>query len=327
MSRRRRVDRGMDIVFYQSADKERWDGFVRGSKNGTFLFLRDYMDYHSGRFEDCSLIVQGSGGRIISVLPAARQGEVLLSHAGLTYGGFISDDRMTAAQMVSVFNCAVQFLATCGFSKLLYKTVPYIYHSLPAEEDRYALFLNGAMLYRRDVLTVIDYGHRLKFQERRARAVKRALQRDLTVRETDEYEQFWEILTNNLRDRYRLSPVHSVDEITLLARRFPDEIRLFASYDERGMQGGAVVYLSQNVCHVQYNAASEEGKRAGALDAVLSYLIDRYAASKRYFDFGVSTEDGGKYLNIGLVEYKEGFGARTVTHEFYELALRPSAKG
>ena len=39
------------------------------------------------------------------------------------------------------------------------------------------------------------------------------------------------------------------------------------------------------------------------------------------FDFGISTEQGGRYLNEGLIFQKEGFGARTVVYDTYELNI------
>ena len=58
-----------EIERYTPAKKDEWDQFVRQSKNGTFLFLRDYMDYHSDRFADFSLVAR-DGEKIIAVLPA-----------------------------------------------------------------------------------------------------------------------------------------------------------------------------------------------------------------------------------------------------------------
>ena len=75
------------------------------------------------------------------------------------------------------------------------------------------------------------------------------------------------------------------------------------------------------VAHAQYTANSEAGMEAGALDLVFDYLINDRYRDKRYISFGVSSEDEGKYLNRGLAAYKEGFGARTVVHDFYRLVL------
>lgn len=41
----------------------------------------------------------------------------------------------------------------------------------------------------------------------------------------------------------------------------------------------------------------------------------------KYFDFGISNENNGRFLNRGLIAQKEGFGARTIVHDFYELSI------
>ena len=42
---------------YRSSDKGVWDAFVLKSNQDTFLFFRDFMDYHSDRFNDFSLMI------------------------------------------------------------------------------------------------------------------------------------------------------------------------------------------------------------------------------------------------------------------------------
>ena len=73
---------------YTSIDKPLWDGFVALSKNATFLHYRDYMDYHSDRFHDFSLMAF-DGGRLLALLPANLSGDTLYSHQGLTFGGWL----------------------------------------------------------------------------------------------------------------------------------------------------------------------------------------------------------------------------------------------
>src|SRR2546422_7305996 len=80
----------MRVEMYADSKKEAWDNFVLGSKNGTFLFLRDYMDYHRDRFVDHSLVVSLDDGTPLSLLPANRVADTLVSHGGLTYGGVVS---------------------------------------------------------------------------------------------------------------------------------------------------------------------------------------------------------------------------------------------
>jgi hypothetical protein len=311
----------MEIRVYEPADQARWDAFIATAKNATFLFYRNYMDYHADRFQDYSLMVLDENESIKALLPANRMADQLVSHGGLTYGGFIIDATMAVSIMLEIFETAYKYLRSNTIKHWIYKPVPHIYHTVPAEEDLYALFRLGARPYRRDVLTVVDYRKSPAYQERRYRSIRKGRQAGIECRETSDYDQFWNILTNNLRKRYNLQPVHTVDEIKLLAGYFPNEIRLYGAYLGNVMLAGAVAYISHNVCHVQYNAASEDGKRQGALDVIMDDLLKLYEASKRYFDFGVSTENNGQYLNTGLAEYKEGFGGRTIVHDLYEINL------
>ena len=44
----------LKVIKYTRPLKEEWDAFVDVSKNGTFMLIRDYMDYHADRFIDHS---------------------------------------------------------------------------------------------------------------------------------------------------------------------------------------------------------------------------------------------------------------------------------
>jgi hypothetical protein len=314
----------MHVTRYTPGDRDEWDAFVRASRNGTFLFERGYMEYHAGRFDDWSLVLRDRG-RVVALLPANRAGTTIASHGGLTYGGLIVGDGMTAGDACTALDAILGILAEGQVEQLVYKCVPHIYHRAPAEEDRYALFLRGAELMRRDVLSVIDYRDRPAPQERRMRSAKKARQAGLVVTEGADFAPFWPVLARNLEERYGVAPVHSLDEISRLAARFPAHIRLFIATREGETLAGAVVFVTPFVCHVQYNAASGEGKRLGALDLVLETLVERFRGGVRYFDFGISTEQDGRFLNRGLIEYKEGFGARAVVHDFYRLRIGGAA--
>ena len=311
----------MQIERYAERDCERWDDFVRSSRNGTFLFLRPYMDYHADRFEEHSFLFNDKHGRLLALLPATSANGSVVSHGGLTYGGFVVDERMTATLMLQLFALAVGEMRRLGYETLIYKSIPHIYHDSPSEEDLYALFRAGARLVRRDHLAVVDYRASNPRQERRQRAVRKATRSGMAVRETTDFAAFWEILTCTLADRHGVRPVHRIDEIELLRARFPESIRLFGTYDDDRMVAGVVLYVSRHVCHAQYIASSEEGREGGALDLLFDDLIGRFSAVTRYFDFGTSTERNGTFLNSGLAEFKEGFGARTIVHDHYEVDL------
>lgn len=311
----------ISVVKYQPEYQSLWDEFVSRSKNGTFLFYRDYMDYHADRFPDSSLMVFDERESLLALLPATAQGEILSSHAGLTFGGFVTDARMKAGLMLEVFEALKAHLQANEIRRLLYKVIPHIYHLIPAEEDLYALFRHDAKLIRRDISSTIHLSEKLPLSKGRKYEIKQAGKHGLEVKQGDDFESFMAIEEQVLGEKYDSRPVHSAAELRMLATRFPKHIKLFAAYRAAEMLAGVVIYESQTVAHAQYIAANNEGKRTGALDLILAYLINDHYSCKKYFDFGISTENQGRVLNIGLIENKQSFGARAVVHDFYELEI------
>lgn len=319
----------MKLRKYAPEDAAQWNQYVQSSKNGTFLFQRSYMDYHAERFPDHSLIAISESGSWTAVLPATTQKNVFSTHAGLTYGGWVTNAAMTCPDMMCLFDQLLEYLELQGFTSIRYKCIPYIYHRLAAQEDLYALFRNNAVIYRRDALSVIDLRSTPTTQERRRRGAKKAARSLIEIRleqnSTENFAAFWNCLESNLQFQFDRKPTHSLLEIQKLRSLHPDHIRLHAAYAGDKLCAGVLVYLSEPVCHIQYISATTDGKQTGALDLLFFELIKYYQAQKSfsYLDFGISNEHDGRHLNLGLIEQKEGFGARTVAHDFYELALSP----
>jgi len=310
----------IEIVKYQKEHKRAWDEFIRRSKNGTFLFYRDYMEYHADRFNDHSLLFFDDNS-LVAIFPSNIRDSILCSHGGLTFGGVVSDRKMRTPLMIEVFAELKKYLKKEGFVQVLYKAIPYIYHDVPAEEDLYALFVNNAKLIRRDVSSAIFMKVRDGFSKGRKWSVKKSKQSGMEVKISNEFDDFMTIEEAHLYSKYGIKPVHSSEEMGLLMKRFPENIKLFAAYKNECMLGGVIVYESGNVAHTQYIASTDDGKEIGAADMIFDYLINDYYANKKYFDFGISTEDEGRYLNKGLIANKEGFGARAVVYDTYELKV------
>jgi hypothetical protein len=312
---------GITAIAYDASRQRQWDAFVDASKNGVFLFRRGYMDYHADRFPDASLLLF-DGDALAAVLPAtARDGATVSSHAGLTFGGLVTSTRMRTTVALETFAALRAHYAARGFQRLLYKAVPHIYHRVPADEDLYALFRLGARLVKREPTSAILLQEPVPFSKGRRWSAKQARRRGVEIRWTDDYDTFMAIEAHVLGSKYGLIPVHSAGELAMLARRFPQNISLMAAFLDGEMIAGVVTYESAVVAHAQYMAASDTGKQCGALDLILEHLITRHFAAKRVFDFGISCEQDGRVLNEGLIGNKEGFGARTVMHDLYELDL------
>lgn len=307
---------------YDQAKNAEWDCFVKESRNGTFLFERNYMDYHSDRFEDNSLLFYDSCGKLLAVLPANRVGKTLHSHQGLTYGGLITKSDAGTEVVCRIFSSMNQHLKSMGIERVRYKAIPWIYHTVPAEEDLYAITTTcDAHLVCREISSAIPLQNRMRWTEERRRGIRRAEKAGITVGQSESYEGFWDVLTRNLQDRYGVRPVHSLSEIALLHSHFPENIRLYTAKKDGKVVAGIVTYNTRPTVHVQYISASPEGKRYGALDMLFHHVIEESAKEFRYFDFGKSTEDEGRYLNTSLIHQKEGFGARGVCYDTYEWEL------
>lgn len=314
------MNNAIEIRRYVPQEQAQWDSLIMRSANGTFLFLRGYMEYHAHRFEDFSLMIYHKGA-LVALLPANRTGNTVTSHGGLTYGGVITDATVTSALLLDIFDAIAHYLRQNDIAYFDYKLVPHIYHSYPHEAEQYALFRMGAVRTACSLSSAIDLTAPLRYAELRRRGVKRATQCGVQVVTSDNYAPFWHILESNLQERHQVKPVHSLEEITLLHNRFPQQIRLHTALLDGETVAGCVVYNTGVVAHAQYISASEQGKECGALDMLFAHLIEQEYSHCRYFDFGISTEKGGAHLNSGLLAQKEGFGARGIIYETYRITL------
>jgi hypothetical protein len=304
---------------YGPADAGGWNAFNAQARNGHLLFDRGFMDYHADRFTDASLVLFDDG-RLAGLLPANRSGDEIVSHQGLTFGGLVTA-RAGAAEVDAMLDAAAAFWRAAGARRLTYKALPWIYHRSPAQEDLSWLFRRGARLVRRDLTTSIDLFQPPAPSGRRRRGARRAEAAGVTFGPSDRWPDYWRLLGAVLGQRHGAKPAHSLEEITLLAGRFPDAVRLHAAEQAGEVVAGVVMFETAQVVHAQYIAAGEAGREAGALDGLFLHLIETCRTRSRWFDFGHSTLDGGQTVNAGLIRQKEEFGGGGVVHDVYELGL------
>lgn len=309
----------MIIKEYTDEYKNLWNSFIDVAKNSLFMHKRDFMEYHADRFEDNSLMFFDDKDRLLALLPANKKDNILYSHGGLTFGGFITNEKMKQSKMLSCFDALKIYLKEHNFGSLIYKTIPHIYHSQPAEEDSYALFKNNAKLLKVESSSTIDLKESFKISKARKSHISRAKREGIEVGDSVQFNDFIELVNTVLISRHNTKAVHSAKELEYLYSKFPENIRLVAAMYNGQMIAGTLLFVYKDIVHTQYLASNEKGREIGALDLVISSLIEEYKNEKRYFDFGISTEDGGKFLNEGLISQKEGFGARTVCYNTWEV--------
>ncbi len=153
--------------------------------------------------------------------------------------------------------------------------------------------------------------------------VSRGQKQELNIKEVETFDEFWnEILIKNLEEKHQAAPVHSLEEISALKLNFPKQIRQFNVYINEKIVAGTTIFETKDVAHSQYISGNSDKNRLGSLDFLHFHLIETVFKDKMYFDFGTSNENNGKNINAGLQYWKEGFGARTITQDFYSVETK-----
>jgi hypothetical protein len=308
---------GSYIEPYTSESREVWDEFVRSSRNGSFILTRPYMDYHGDRLVDASLLYRAVDDELFAVLPAHRVGDALVSHGGLTYGGLLLGNRVKQGAVDCFFTKLLEYARGEGVDRIIYTPAPWIYHRSPVQADLFALYANQATIVRRQLSTVVNMEEVPNPSSRRLRGVRKATRSGVVVGESIDWAGFWSILSERLAERHDAQPVHDLGEIQLLMNRFPESILLFDARLREEQVAGAVVYESDRVARIQYMAANDLGRETGALDLLLHWLISDIYSDKPYVDLGSSHAPATNEVNHGLLEFKEGFGGRTIVQDTY----------
>lgn len=311
--------------FYVPSDEPAWEAFVARSWNGTLLHTRRYLSYHGNRFEDRSLVIEDSG-TIVGLLPAAvdpADPKRVVSHPGVTYGGLVSAGQLRGEAAILAFQACSHALRSRGHDVLLYKAIPTILQRLPSEDDIYALWRLGATIERTDLWAWVPANRPHSMSYDRRRALRRATDNGVVVDGAlERLPEFWAALTRNLTTRHGVLPAHSLPEISMLIERFPESIALHVALGpDRQLLAGAVTFRTPGALHVQYSSPTPVGRAIGALDAVYEYIASDASAAGLATSFGSSTESEGLVLNTALYYFKASFGAASLAHRFYRMAL------
>lgn len=315
----------LQVIKYSPKYYDSWNEFVLNSVNGTFLFHRDFMEYHSDRFEDYSLMVFDND-KLVAVFPANIHENTVYSHQGLTYGGLIVQNGERTTNQLKYFEHIFDYLTNQQIAQLIIKEIPVFYHQHFNDILPYLSYVTEAKIIKSEICSVIDLATPFRISKSILRDAKSAKKKGITVNETDDLSFFWErILTANLNKKYHTNPVHTYDEIALLKHRFPDNIRFYELKLDNKIIGGTVLFINKDVVHVQYISGLKDYRQLGGLDLLFTELIKYFQNTKKYFDFGTSNEDNGKKINQGLLFWKEGFGARVCTQKTYSFSLKNNA--
>ena len=240
--------KNFSVKQYQESDYENWNAFIGQAKNATFLFHRDFMEYHKDRFEDFSLMIFDDE-KLVAVLPANRVGDEVFSHQGLSYGTIVIQNNIRIKEYLNIVRQMMLYLSQQNIEFIYLKLLPKIYNKILTDELDYVSFLMKVTVYRSDIYMVVDKEQEYKPNRNRKRALQIAYELEIEIREDDNYINFWnQILIPNLKNRFEVSPVHSIEEINTLALLFPNQIKLFNAYHGWCFKGRGSNFYNGKCC-------------------------------------------------------------------------------
>ena len=316
------------VVHYTQSMRDLWNAFEERACNSTLLHHRSYMDYHSNRFVDASLVFFDGRNKPVALFPAClsrRNAYTVVSHEGLTYGGLVIQPHTHTYILYDIYMSLINYYKNEKLAKeLIIKPIPFIYSTLPCQEELYIIHLLKGVLAERHLSQAIDLRQTVSTSKLRRRCILKAKRMNIETREAttrEEWDIFHKILSDVLKARHNTHPVHTSEELWLLHSRFSQKIKLYTAFSHSTVLAGCVIYISKNVVHTQYLASTPEGFETGALDLVIDNIIHTsMSEGYPYVDFGVSTERTGE-LNYGLTLQKEGFGGCGVCYDSYLIKL------
>lgn len=311
-----------EVIRYDEGKREEWETFINASSAGTFLHSRKFLGYHGDKFDDISLLIYEEKKGLVAILPSAvgsNAGEVI-SHPGITFGGLLHKGEMDLQEFLAIFAEVILYYRNSGFKKLIYKSVPYIYHKNYADHDLYALWRSGALLISRSPSSTLIPNVARQMSDRRKRMIRKRKEQITIEIDSQEFEAFWEILSTNLQTKYSRSPVHNIQEITKLKNSFLTEITLNVAKMNNKVLGGIICFKSDKVIHIQYIASTEDGRKLGVIDKLVFSLMS--TNPNQIIDFGISSEDSGNYLNVDLQRFKNEFGSGIINYDIYEVTFK-----
>lgn len=296
----------MQLVPYHSDYKNQWNQFITESINGTFLFHRDFMEYHNDRFEDASLMAFDKQ-ELVCCVPANKKDRSFYSHQGLTYGGFIFKSAIDPQYINAVISNVVSYLDTY-FTSVAFRWQPAFYDP---NQEAILESLSKLGFHKQSKFNNlhIDLQEEIAISAKKTAGYRNGKFDDLKLEINHDFKSFWnQILIPQLKKRHDASPVHNLEEMELLASRFPKNIKQYLVYNADELLAGVTFFIKDTIVKSQYAAASPQGLKTGALDYLYIEAIKQFKnAGYDYLDLGhVNHPDGT--INRGLQRFKEELG-------------------
>jgi hypothetical protein len=328
---------GYQVIGYEPGDlrvqryrrdlhRDLWEAFISTTANGNLFQARRFLEYHRvDRFEDHSLLFW-RGEKLIAVAAGEAVGDEWSSHRFTSEAGLAALPDLSAAEALDLVHTLLSYASRRNWKKLSMRYVPDALAEASFTTLVWALSVSGFSEHSRELAWCMlprfaSEDELIKaYHESARRGIAKALSAKLRAYETNDWANFWRLLTANLKGRFNVVPTHSLVEIECLRELCRGEVRLHGVHDERDrMIAGAVIFdVSRSASHCFYFAQDYDFQRARPMTFLMHHINTEYVVNrKRKLDYGVITAHGGEELNLGLSRFKSHFAAVPVIRRRY----------
>ena len=285
---------------------------------------RRFLNYHpKERFKDNSYIVFDGKDNIVALVPACKVLEdntkLLYSHKGSTFGGIITDLKSYKVErIISIIESLEKQISNDGFDKIVYKQTPDVYSKCGNELFEYAFYYFG-YTENKELGMMIDYAkygentlaNLSKGKKYNVNQCKKNKCKLIEINSDKQVEEIYHILCINLK-KYNATPIHTLSELLYLKNEcLKNECAFLGiTIDEKIIAGAMMFYFNKvNIAHTQYLCTLPEYNKLSPMSFLYYSIIEKM--KNRGFSkltWGISTEEQGRILNLGLAKSKESFG-------------------
>jgi hypothetical protein len=327
------MDKKIDIVPYADKDRDTWEWIVKDSNNGTLYHTQKFLEYHpKGRFNNFHHIIAVDGNACCAVpgcIAESEKGKTFVSYSGASVGGFVLPEDFGLEDTDRVICAFLDYLKGRGFCRIEITLPPIFYGRRQNNHADFILSREGFGFKKREVSSVIALNYPdddiLKtFEPSARRSVKKATTSGVEVMADDSetaYRDYYKILEKNLNLRHNVKPVHTVEEMMDIKRRFPEEVFLFTARHSGRIIGGIWLFkINRDVSVAFYISHDQEYQELRPINLLYYETIRKTVSWKqKYFELGLFTVNMAP--NYGLGRFKESFGAQGLFRDYFRKDL------
>lgn len=314
-----------------------WDSYVAASFNGTIFHEAKFTGYHpEDRFDDVPLLFM-KGDKIVALINFAviqkglagdniksrqRDRSILSSYPGASWGGVVSKGPLSYQQATEIVKLIIGYALNRDLQGIEITMPSSIYYGTADDVLTFCLLEKGFRYKKRELTSVVNLNRdEVKFDRSVTKAVNKSLRSGIkTDKNEPQWESFYKLLTDNLSEKGN-TPTHTLDELLLLKKLYPDRIEHWNAFKSDTYVGGLCNWeVKKGIWLIFYSCYDKEYTSDRVLNRLFHDSIRYYQSNNEsYVDFGTSSID--MKVNKGLIRFKELYSANSVFRDTLYLDL------